>query len=328
MAFAHAAVGVLLLSLVRCSSAEDARSLLNIRKSLACDGDYSSLKAGDTCTTTWSKLLKGSHVLRPTEPAVGHAWVVAQMNKHFGSKKDAAKWFAKDTFPVVLGDSNFYLTDRHHHATAIHLTSDDAIWDLDISLTVVCDLRDAGSSFWSEMTKRNYNLLVDRPRGTPFSLPSAVNSSRLPTGWDLSGFTDNMWRSLAGFASHVADDDQRCYRKPCTFYVDYEWAYAMNYATEVDQSLWPTDSNPAAFKAMFEKMSYQPSPKNVDLDAWNTVAEAVLPLCRSAKLKNFAVPSIFLPATHLSGWSAAPVAADPRCPYETCSVLASPNVMV
>ena len=31
----------------------------------------------------------------------------------------------------------------------------------------------------------------------------------------LSSFQDDLWRSLAGFASHVADEKQRCYAKKC-----------------------------------------------------------------------------------------------------------------
>jgi hypothetical protein len=294
--------------------------LLSARASLKCDGDYDSLTAGDMCTTSWSKLTKGVHMLRPTEPSVGHAWVVHQMNKHFGSKHHAQKWFGKPghSFPVVLAHNHFYLTDRHHHTAAIHLTADQDIWDLEMNLFVVCDLRNAGDSFWPEMQRRNYNLLTDRPRGTPFALPSAVDPSALPAGWDLSGFTDNMWRSLAGFASHVDDDASRCYQKPCTFFVDYEWAYTMNYATEVNTSLWPAGSNPAQFKEMFEKLAYQPDPKGVDLDGWNAVAEAVLPLCHSNKLQNLAMPSFF-PDSHLSGWHAVPVPEDPDCPREVCS---------
>jgi hypothetical protein len=313
------------LVLVHRFSAEEQRSLLTkrITSSQACDDAYDSLKAGDACTTTWSKITKGTHQLRATEPAIGRAWAVAQMGNHFGKKKDSSKWFGKHTFPVVLGGTDFYLTDRHHHAVAIQLTGDEDIWDLDLTLTVVCDLRSYSmDQFWAQMQERNYCLLINRPASTPFALPTAVSADTLPTGWTLSNFTDNMWRSLAGFASHVSDDDSRCYQKPCTFFVDYEWAYTMNYAVQVNQSLWPATASVSAaeFKTTFEKLTYSPTTADaVDLDQWNSVAESVLPFCHSDTIKAFGLPSDLFTEKTLSGWSSVPVPDDPDCPYEVCA---------
>lgn len=302
----------------------DTRELLTRRLAgFKCDDDFTSLSVGSTCTSTWSKLVGGANQLRPTEPAVGYAWVFGQLNNHFSSVKHAKKWFGKHQFPVVLGGDSFYLTDRHHHALAIQETKDDEIWALDITLFIQCDLRNlTNEEFWKEMQKRNYNLLIDRPRSTPFALPSLVEPSALPTGFTtLVAFTDNMWRSLAGFASHVDDDASRCYSKPCVAFVDYEWSYALNYATEVNSSLWPAGSNASGFKLMFEALPYQPgSADSVDMDAWNKIAAAVLPLCHSPSLNDFQLPSSLpFPAKSLQGWSAVPVPDDPDCPYETRS---------
>lgn len=295
----------------------EARSLLSTRHSLKCDGDYESLKAGDTCVTSWSKLTKGSHQLRATEPAVGHAWAVQQMSNHFSSVKKSQSWFGKHTFPVVLGDNNFYLTDYHHHAIAVQLTDDKEIFESAITLEVVCDLRGAGDSFWDEMQKNNYDFLVDRPEGKPFVLPTVVAPDSLPTTWDLADFGDNMWRSLAGFSSHTSDDSVRCYIKECTYFVDYEWGYVFNYATEVDTTLWPDTKQAADFKQMFESLTYRPDPKSVDIDAWGKAASAVLSLCHSSTLKGFVLPDFF-PSKTLAGWSTVPVDANPDCPTSTC----------
>lgn len=300
------------------SQDSSSRVLLSSRKHQECDGDYDSLTAGVTCTTSWDKLTKGTHQLRPTEPAVGYAWVVAQMGNHFGSAKKSKKWLGKHTFPVVLGGTDFYLTDRHHHALAIQMTGDQGIFDLDITLSVVCDLRNASTDFWTQMEQNHYNLLIDRPRDSPFVLPSVVPASALPSGWSLTDFGDNMWRSLAGFSSHVDDDASRCYRKDCTYFVDYEWAYTFNKATEVDTSPWTDQASAANFKKIFEALPYRPNPKDVDLDAWNKVSEAVLPLCHSPALEGLALPSFF-PDKVLSGWSATPVPDDADCPTSTCS---------
>jgi len=217
--------------------------------------------------------------------------------------------------------------DKHHHAAAIQLTGDEDIWNLNINLTVACDLRSAGDQFWNELRKRNYDLLVERPHGSPFALPSVVNQSSEPSGWTLANFEDNMWRSLAGFASHTDNDLNRCYQKPCTNFVDFEWSYAINYATEVDTSLWPVGSNSTHFKEMFEALPYSPNPNDVDLDAWNLAASAVLPLCHSTALKSFSLPEFF-PNQVLSGWSSVPVPEDPNCLDEVCSAGGPGSVMV
>ena len=92
-------------------------------------------------------------------------------------------------------------------------------------------------------------------------------------------FFDDMWRGLAGFASHTSDDDVRCYVKECTNFLDFEWAYVFNYATEVDQSLWPAgEVDAASFKQQFESMVYRPKESDVDLDAWAALADLVGPV--------------------------------------------------
>lgn len=303
------------------------RELLNRRLgALKCDDDFASLKAGSTCTTTWKQLTQGtSRQLLPTEPSVGYAWVMAQKQRHFADKKDSEKWFGKHTLPVVLNGENFYLTDHHHHALAIQQT-DEEIWNLDLTLFVECDLRAlSGDAFWSEMQKRNYNLLIDRPRDSPYALPTVITPSGLPSQLhNLTAFTDNKWRSLAGFASHYedssGDESKRCYVKPCVAFVDYQWGYAMNYAVEVNTSLWPEGSDVTAFKSMFEALPYQPSPSAVDLDSWAKVGEAVLPLCHSPSLNGFKLPSsLSFPSPTLQGWSAVPLPDDPDCEYKACS---------
>ena len=48
---------------------------------------------------------------------------------------------------------------------------------------------------------------------------------------------DDVWRDLAGFASHTSDDDVCCHVEERTNFLDFEWVYTFNNATEVDQSL-------------------------------------------------------------------------------------------
>jgi len=232
--------------------------------------------------------------------------------------KNAKKWFSSHQLPIVLGGSDFFLTDHHHHALAIQLTGDHTIWELDIQLYVQCDLQSAGTNFWNEMQTRNYNLLINRPDDSSFALPSPVSPSTLPTGWALDSFTDNMWHSLVGFASHVDDLQSRCYIKKCIEFVDYEWSYMINFATENDKSLWPAGSDPAGFKSMFQGLAYKPDPQHVNVQEWEAAAADALPLCHSESVKACQLPSFF-PTSELLGWSATPVPPDPECRYTQCS---------
>ena len=84
----------------------------------------------------------------------------------------------------------------------------------------------------------------------------------------------NVWRDLAGFASHISDDDVRCYVEERTNFLEFEWVYAFNYATEVDQLLWPSgEVDVASFKQQFESRIYRPKESDVGLDAWASLAK-------------------------------------------------------
>ena len=85
----------------------------------------------------------------------------------------------------------------------------------------------------------NYNIWLARP-DNPLSFLTVMPPFALPTSWAMEEFLDDMRRGLAGFASHTFDDDVRCCMKECTIFIDFVWAYIFNYATEVDQSLWPS----------------------------------------------------------------------------------------
>ena len=127
----------------------------------------------------------------------------------------------------------------------------------------------------------NYNILLARP-DNPFSFPTVIPPFALPTFSAMKEFFDDMWRDLAGFALDTSDDHVRCYVQECTNFLDFEWAYAFNYATEVDQSLWPSgEVDVVPSKRQFEFRIYLPKESDVDLDAWASLAKLVLPLWRS-----------------------------------------------
>eukprot|EP00747_Dinoflagellata_sp_TGD_P062471 gnl/TRDRNA2_/TRDRNA2_153024_c0_seq7.p1 gnl/TRDRNA2_/TRDRNA2_153024_c0~~gnl/TRDRNA2_/TRDRNA2_153024_c0_seq7.p1 ORF type:complete len:407 (+),score=72.19 gnl/TRDRNA2_/TRDRNA2_153024_c0_seq7:52-1272(+) len=287
-------------------------------KKPSCIDDFKELQAGMICVATWGELREG--LLRATQPAVGYAWVQRQREHHFMSTKRAKKWLKKNEIKTVIGDSNLYLTDSHHHLLAMELAEDKDIWDLKMHIYIQCDLRGAGDDFWPRMQRENYLLLYTRPRNSPFQLPSLSDARNLPHDWHISSFTDDVWRALAGFASHIEDDGRGCYIKSCTSYMDFEWGYALNKFTTVDPSAWPSQHHAEEFKRKLKAIPY-PFPvhsNSVDLSVWRDLAEDVLSLCHSPSLKGFPLPAEF-PSDKLQGWSAGSVPEAPDCPLTQCA---------
>eukprot|EP00747_Dinoflagellata_sp_TGD_P062469 gnl/TRDRNA2_/TRDRNA2_153024_c0_seq5.p1 gnl/TRDRNA2_/TRDRNA2_153024_c0~~gnl/TRDRNA2_/TRDRNA2_153024_c0_seq5.p1 ORF type:complete len:412 (+),score=53.23 gnl/TRDRNA2_/TRDRNA2_153024_c0_seq5:27-1262(+) len=306
----------------------------DIHHELSCSDDFAQLQAGMMCVSTWNVLRNG--LLRATQPAVGYALVQHQRETHFDTMKHAKKWLRKHDIRAVIGDSNLYLTDNHHHMLGMEMSEDKDMWDLRIRIYLECDLRGTGDDFWPRMQRENYLLLYTRPRNSPFQLPSLSDARNLPHDWHISSFTDDVWRALAGFASHIEDDGrgQRrtlwrdsmgpyccgCYIKSCTSYMDFEWGYALNKFTTVDPSAWPSQHHAEEFKRKLKAIPY-PFPvhsNSVDLSVWRDLAEDVLSLCHSPSLKGFPLPAEF-PSDKLQGWSAGSVPEAPDCPLTQCA---------
>lgn len=308
-----------IVALLSCSAsaASSERSLLSARASKACDGDYADLKPGDLCTTTWAKLTKGSHQLRPTEPSVGYSWVNYQMNDDFYSMKKASKWLGKKTFPVVLHDDDFYLTDRHHHALALQLTGNDEMFDIEMTLEIADDYTGMGGEFWSTMEANGYAFLYSVDDTKYDSHLFKIDPSTMPRDWDLTSYADNIWRSFAGFTTHLDDDSQRCFVQACVWFIDYEWAHVFAQATYHDESVWPDNGS---FKLEVESLPLRPTSDMVDLDRWFAAANALLPLCHSESVKDYPLPDGF-PSNTLDGWSTVPVPDDPDCAMSSATVV-------
>lgn len=287
------------------------RSLLSARSTKACDGDYETLKAGDICSTIWAKMTKGSHQMRPTQNGVGYAWVVFQMKDDFYSLSHTEKWLGKatHTFPVVLHDDDFYLTDRHHHAAALQLIGDANYWDLPMTLEVAADYRGMGSNFWSTMEANGYAFLYGTDDTRYDSQFARVDPATLPRDFGLTSFVDNIWRGLAAFTSHAKDDTQRCYTKECVWFIDMEWGHMFSQVAYQGALEW---SDGASFRAKLEELPLKPTMKQVDLDEWWAASELLLPLCHSEAVKDFPLLEGF-PSATLDGWSTTPMPDDPVC---------------
>lgn len=287
-------------------------------KLLMCTGDFDSLQAGSSCVITFSKATKGSHQLRATEPSVGYANVARQVSTHFPSKKKAAKWFGKHSIPAVVGESHLYITDYHHHMLAISQNSD--LWELEITIKLLADFRALGDDFWPKMRANHYSLLFYNDPADPFAMPLEVGPEQLPQDWELKNFSDNIWRSLAAFAGHYEPVENRCYVKTCDFFVDYQWAYVFQLATEFQLSLWPQASDAQSLHAKLAALPRAPSIKDVDLSQWEDLGAQVLPLCRSSSIESFPLLDIFGMPT-LKGWSTAPLPEDPDCASSTLALV-------
>jgi hypothetical protein len=301
-------------SLMLVAFAEE-RALLSQREvssgTLQCDSDFDQLRKGDTCVSTWSKLTKGTHQLRATEPWIGRANVARQLDSHFSSVTKADKWFGKHTFPAVIGDEHLFLTDYHHHAFAVNLNGD--IHDLDISFTLVDDFRGLGDAFWPQMRSNHYNMLWLGSAMDPFAMPQEVGPDVLPDNWDLANFPDSLWRSLASFSGdNNAAEEERCFIKTCDYFLEYQWGYVMQVATLQDQSLWPDVSSASAFLSKLQTLPVSPDVKDVDLAFWKSLGDDVLSLCHSTSIRDYPLPDIFELPT-LKGWATVPLPADPIC---------------
>jgi len=293
-----------------------------IPQSIHCLAGYDGLSTGDTCEAAFTDLLSGNQRLLPTESSVGHAWVIRQMYDDFETEADAVKWMSSHEFPVVLHNGQFYLTDRHHHAVALHLSGHGSA--VNIILKIVCDYRSVTeANFWNEMVASNYALAYDWSDDAPEALPSPQDFSKMPMGFDMSLFGDNQWRSLAGFASSDKwsgwEEEERCYVQTCSYFVDFGWAYLFTESASGMNGKWPSDASVSSgeFLSQLRAMPRHLTIADYDETDWHNLAGLLHPLCHSAQVQNHPLPQFF-PGATLQGWSTVPLPKDPDCAAHTC----------
>ena len=104
-------------------------------------GDFSSLSVGDHCEAEWSEL---RDVLRPTQRAVGYAWVFHVFLKDMQSKGDTQDAMDSKIVPVTLGpNGTAYIIDHHHHLAALDLSGHKTV---KVTLFVSCDFSSVAAS--------------------------------------------------------------------------------------------------------------------------------------------------------------------------------------
>ncbi len=193
--------------------------------------------------------LNVTHV-RPTQFSVGMQAVRCKQAKiEKKSKKKLAKWLQKKRrrVPAVIGpDGRFYITDRHHMATALYRAqpSLDKTWTVDdkrLTLHIDYNLYAVDESarltmdqFWDNMSGARYpNGMNDGVRRAwlydekgmhpmdPYLLPE-----------NLGGMLDDIYRTLSRWVRKTcgylkADDPQCAFVRPMgppPLYLEFVWA--------------------------------------------------------------------------------------------------------
>ncbi|MBM3114821.1 ParB-like protein [Jeongeupia naejangsanensis] len=143
--------------------------------------------------------------LRPTQANVGKMQVDDEAGKLAG--KTAAQLDAyerKKQIPVVLSpDGDFYLTDRHHLASALL-----KIGQTQATVRVIGKI---DSDFWPKMVTSHWTWLYDA-RG------QAIQPAQLPAS--LAALGDDPYRSLAGYAQDAGAYD----KAKRAYFVEFAWA--------------------------------------------------------------------------------------------------------
>ncbi|GHD62995.1 ParB-like protein [Jeongeupia chitinilytica] len=143
--------------------------------------------------------------LRPTQANVGQMQVDDEAKALAGkSAEQLERLEHKKQIPVVLGpDGNFYLTDRHHLASAL-----SRIGQTQATVRVIGKL---DGDFWPQMVVRHWAWLYDA-RGKAFP------PTQLPTS--LAALGDDPYRSLAGYAQDAGAYDKARH----AYFVEFAWA--------------------------------------------------------------------------------------------------------
>lgn len=176
------------------------------------------------CTDQWSDL---KSVIRPTQKAVGYAWVQYKLLKDFVTKRMGQMALDSSITPAVIGpirtteegeeEKNsigngnrklaIYIIDDHHTFSALDMSNYDSIF---VTINIICDLRNyTFDDFWSYMNHHNYTILAAYPNNQANALPTPINYRDMPHNItfrpQIKTLMDDPWRSLVGFSRKIKD---------------------------------------------------------------------------------------------------------------------------
>src|SRR5690606_32108462 len=136
----------------------------------------------------------------------GYAWIQYKLQKDFQTSSDAQKQIDSGPTPVVTGPGPaFYIVDEHHTLCALEYSGHTSV---SVTFDVMCDKRHLSKEvFWIEMSSQNLAYLASHPHGTTNKLPEQITWQDLPETFSFTAannvFTDDPWRSLAGYSRKV-----------------------------------------------------------------------------------------------------------------------------
>lgn len=250
--------------------------------------------------------------------------------------------------PGVIGPDNYiYVVDDHHTLCALDYSGYSST---SVTVNIICDMRSLKSmdEFWSKMKSESLVYLAAHPNQEPNSLPVEIEPSQLPSIFSftttLKSFSDDPWRSMAGFSRKVtkaaspapscsSSDSKYCERcmyrgcvngymstGPGVAYFEFRWAYFMNDATYFNTSLWPSTSAYSTFSKLYKSLPPSVMGK-IDTDQWFDTADEVISLCRGSGGATYPVPTNLYPGDGLlpgyfSGYEKLP--DDPDCDSPSC----------
>jgi len=266
-----------------------------------------SLGVGVVCASTWAEL-RG--VVRPTQPAVGHAYVETRRKDIFATKKKARDWLGSHAVPAVFGpQGKLYVVDRATEMAALELTGNNRnLWTgMDVMVDLVDDLRNytTQDDFWAEMRKRRYVSLL-APGKTPLYQLVPIDPGDLPTTWVLGkgGFRDDAWRSLVAFATTQADHSSRCYVRTCRPFQDFQWAYLFHDSVVgLATDLWSSQTDLLNFEFSFADQQYPADLSRLHTNDWKALGESLSAhLCHQSGVVNFTLPAEEFPVGSPEGF--------------------------
>ena len=257
---------------------------------------------GDTCTASWRDLQPH---LRPTQNAVGFAWVHRKIEHDFSSASDAQDAMDSEPLPVVLGPGGrIYLLDHHHTLAALDFSN---YHNTKTTLFISCDFSNySATEAWPALVARALAYPYGRPASTPDALPNPISESSIPSrivfqAGGNSTFMDDRWRALSSFVRKVKGLDDcpkvnkycmRGYNRVCASsgssvpFFEFRWAYLMNDAYLHTELLWDNQTAARDFTAKYKRLD-----DPTDVASWQDAAVDLVYLCRGLATAAYKVPS-------------------------------------
>jgi len=173
----------------------------------------------------WSKL---KEIIHPTQTALGWDWVLFKM-KNLTTEEDAQKYLNRKPVPAVKRGEIYYIVDHHHTLCALEASG----WDVKVTIVVIMEVPEDLSTidqFWVFMEHRGWSFV----RNSDYTKGSF---SQLPSGFDINGYHNDIYRSMGGFA-RVYNVLVRPKNLEARLFFEFKWGYFFYTHSEDAYGLW------------------------------------------------------------------------------------------